>query len=282
MGIRQILRKAISFLQQSSRASDPKPSAAELRGEELFKRVFNSPARSATLKVNGIDLRARVHHINVTASKALGIDPALLRGGAEVYIVSRADFERYCKSLEADSENVTGIYAPTGAREILAVMQARKQILSFGARKVLVPDDANALTLCHEILHDLFNSWNWHDPHAERYGFCRLAVSQIYLTFVRAPNSPAAEFFKGVAARCAEPYDLDNLIRIPVPQVLAQGRGVAFTERTQAFIGEIFAYGGSMAIFSRMSAEHSEKDLGEVPEELRGYFERTVVHPGLL
>lgn len=282
MDILKIFRKAISSLRQSVQAPDPKPCVAELHGEELFKRVFNSPERSAVLKVNGIDLRARVHHINVTASKALGIDPALLRGGAEVHIVSRADFEHYCKSLDADSDKVSGIYAPTGNREILEVMKARKQVLSFGARKVLVPDDANALTLCHEILHDLFYSWNLYDPHAERYGFSRLAVSQIYMTFVRAPNSPAAEFFKGVAARCAEPYDLDNLTRIPVPQVLAQGRGVAFTERTQAFIGEIFAYGGSMAIFSRMSAEHSEKDLGEVPEELRGYFERTVVHPGLL
>lgn len=282
MGIRNVVSKARALLRRINPPPEPQPCVAELRGEELFKRVFKYPPTAETLKVNGLALRARAYHINHSASKELGINPNFLRGGAQVYVVSRADFEKYCGSVGASAENVAGVFAPAGAREILAVMKARKQILSFGARKVLVPDDVEALTLCHEILHDLFYSWNLYDPHAERYGFCRLAVSQIYNTFFRRPHSPAAAFFRGVAARCAEPYDLDCLIRIPIPRVLALGKGVVFTERTQAFIGEIFAYGGSMAIFSKMSAAHSEKDMGEVPEELRIYFERAVVHPGIL
>jgi hypothetical protein len=277
----KISRGIFTAFRKPGRRPEP-PAVAELRGEALFQRVFKHPARSTLLKINGLKLPARAYHINHSAARELGISPAQLRGGAEVHIVSAADFERYCQSVGAKADEVAGVYAPAGSREIREVMAARKQVLPFGVRRALVPDDAGALTLVHEILHDLFNSWNLSDPHAERYGFCRLTVSEVYQTFLRARFSPAAQFFRGVAARCAEPYDLNRLLAVPVPQFLARGRRAAFSERTQAFIGEVFAYGGSMAIFSRSGAPQAEKEMGEVPGELMTYFERTIIHPDLV
>jgi hypothetical protein len=258
------------------------PSTASLCGQELFARVFKHPSRSVTYAVNGINLQARAYHINNSAARELGINPSLLRGGAEVLVVSRRDFEKYGGTIGADPKNLAGVYAPKGAGEIQRVLAAQQKTLSPGARRVLVPDDASALTLCHEILHDLFHSWNLSDPHSERVWFTRLTVAEAYRVAVRFPGSDAARFFAGIAARCAEPYDLKRITGSPVPQMLALRQGLAFTEETQAFVAEVFAYGGSMAIFSRMSAEHSEKELGEVPAELKAYFERAVVHPRLL
>jgi hypothetical protein len=73
-----------------------------------------------------------------------------------------------------------------------------------------------------------------------------------------------------------------QLARQPIPQIFAGSRRVVFSSRTQELVGEIFAYGGSMTIFSRLAPEHSEKNLGAVPPETRTYFNRVVVHPRLL
>lgn len=270
MEVSNLAKRASADFRGHPREIKAEPCVAGLRGEALLKRVFKYLPRKERLKINGLNLEVKAYHVNISAYRELGISPHYLRGGAQVHVVSRADYERYCGTIGTKTEDLAGVYAPKGSREIKMVMAAGIKTLPFEARKILVPDDVDALTLCHEILHDLFCSWNLEDPHAERIGFSRLVIQQIRMTFLRAPESPEADFFRGVAARC------DASLVFPIPE------GEIFTERTQKFIGEVFAYGASMAIFSRMSAERSETGLGKVPEELMIYFNRVIVHPRLL
>jgi hypothetical protein len=88
-------------------------------------------------------------------------------------------------------------------------------------------------------------------------------------------------FFKAVAARCATPFDLTRITSVNVPEILANRRNLRFLEDTQLFVGEVFAYGASMTILARLAPEHSEEGIGRVPEELRLYFENTIMHPRL-
>jgi len=274
MKVSNATERASADFRRQPRGIMDKPCVAGLRGEALFKRVFKYPPGSKKLKINGLVLNVRAYHVNPSAYHELGINPHYLHGGAQVYVVSRADFERYCRTIGTSAEDLAAVYAPKGKREIKMVMAATIKSLSFEARKILIPDDVDALTLCHEILHDLFCSLNLEDPHAERAGFSRLVIQQIRRTFLRLPESPEADFFRGVAAR----YDASLVLPIPEGEIF----GEIFTERTQKLIGEVFAYGASMAIFSRISPEHSEIDLGIVPSELMIYFKRVAVHSDLL
>ena len=256
-------------------------NVASLRGAELFSTIFAQPGRAERLKINGLDLTVTAYHLNGRAAAKLGISPVTLRGGAEIQVLTKEDYKRYCATFEADPEVLAGVYAPAGKKELYRLMQGAQPMLSRANRKILVPEDASALTLCHEILHDFYLNQNLWALAEERIGFSRLVVSQIYREAITAPDSEAMKFFAGVAARCAEPFDLARITKTNVPEILATRRNLKFLEDTQIFIGEIFAYGASMAILSRLAPGYSEEGLGKVPEELRIYFERTIMNPDL-
>lgn len=112
------------------------------------------------------------------------------------------------------------------------------------ARKILVSEDISRLELCHEVLHALFAA----KSPAEQEAFSRL-VREI------AERDPDDKFFQGVCRR---------------------------SNGDRVFITEVFAFAGTKVIFERMGVGMVEKDLAEVPPELKAYFERKVVDPQLL
>ncbi|MFA4904959.1 MAG: hypothetical protein WC645_00420 [Candidatus Margulisiibacteriota bacterium] len=113
-----------------------------------------------------------------------------------------------------------------------------------GHRKVMVPDDIGKLELTHEILHAVFDAI----PLANQEEFSRLVAAG-------REREPESRFYRGVAGR---------------------------SNSSRLIATEAFAFGGSKVIFERMGSEAVESDLGEVPPELKGYFERLVVDPRLL
>jgi len=130
-------------------------------------------------------------------------------------------------------------------RQIMGIEQGRLGgIYHPKLGKVLVPEDISQLELCHETLHALFDA----QSPAEQAAFSRLATGSLQ-------RDPKSKFFKGVAQR---------------------------TNGDRLFLTEVFAFAGTKVIFERMGKGEVERDLGDVPPELKGYFERLVVDPRLL
>lgn len=110
--------------------------------------------------------------------------------------------------------------------------------------KVLVPENISQIKLCHEVLHAAFDAL----PLSAREAFSHLVNES-------QKRTPESRFFKGVAQR---------------------------TNGDRLFSTEVFAFAGTKVIFEKMGRGEVEHDLGEVPPELKGYFERSVVDPRLL
>ena len=123
--------------------------------------------------MEGLDVKADAYHVNNTTMKRLGMKGGLLRGGAEVFVVSKDDFQAY--GTRAGLGGLTlGVYGPNGCHKFSAIMDARLHYLESGERQTVVPDDVNAETLAHEILHDIFLNMFFGDAHSERVFFTKL------------------------------------------------------------------------------------------------------------
>jgi hypothetical protein len=126
MKIGQKISGLIARLAQKTRLAN----VATLRGAALFARLFTQPARNERLRINKLDLAVKAYHLNGKAVAELGIDPRSLRGGAELYVLSKDDYQRYCQTIDADPEVLAGVYAPAGKKEIYQLMQGAQPMLS--------------------------------------------------------------------------------------------------------------------------------------------------------
>lgn len=97
-------------------------------------------------------------------------------------------------------------------------------------------------------------------------------------TLARHPTSPSADFYRAVAARTStadgSKYDLEaNLISRNMKSFFLGNGHSLLSDATISFVGEVFAYGGTMAIGYR-----EDGAFGTLPDELKMYFDTRVVH----
>ncbi len=255
---------------------------SSLSGNALFAKVMNHAPRneSLTLTCNSESMTfpVKAYHVNPTLYEHLGISTQLLKGGAEIQVASVDDFIRYGQLLVGENASLKGVYSPQGGKDVFAVMHARQLFMSRDARKVLVPSDVYAITLTHEILHDYFLNYNLGAASLERDFFIRAVVKDCYEALRFRPTSPAAVFYRAVAGRCSPEFDLvANVVDRDIPKMLGNRIGIVnLSNDGSSFIGEVFAYGGTMAI------GYKEDNFGEVPRALIQYFKSRVVHPSFL
>ncbi len=203
----------------------------------------------ATLTWYGFKIRVRSYQIKGEALRKIGINPEYLRSGVEVCLASPSYFRRINEILGTKPEALAGIYISR-------------------IKKVLVPDDIGRLELCHEILHALL------DGQRESL-FPRLVIEQVRLALTNVGDPSAVKFFREIAGRTNGGYDLSDMIRMDIP-------GLLLHKKTRLFITEVFAFGGTKVIFERKGKKVVEKEMGEVPPELKAYFERNLFDPQLL
>ncbi len=253
---------------------------SELSGKPLVVRVFNHEGRPDNIEVRTpsgpMGLPAVAYKLNNTALTKLGINPEFARGGAEVYFVSEAKFLEYLGAFGI-SGAVAGVYAPTGRREVFAVMRTKQPAMDWRIRKILLPENVDALTLAHEALHDIFLNLNLSAASKERAAFWRSSLQDAWHTLSYAPSTPEAKFFEGVAARTAgadgRSYDLSRLLALNLPRLIHSNRPIQLLDDTALFVGELFAYGGTIAI------GYKGDRFGRVPLSMGAFFETWVVHP---
>lgn len=195
----------------------------------------------ATLRWHGFPIRLRLYQLNGESLRKLGLNPNYWPRGVEIGLAMPRYFKSIMQIMGIGEGRLGGIYHPQ-------------------LKKVLAPEDISQLELCHEVLHGLLD------------GRQDGAFSRLVLDLVRAAKGSG--FFSKVAERTNGGYNLTTIHRLSNHDLLAD-------KATRLFVTEVFAFAGTKVIFERMGKGEVERDLGEVPQKLKDYFERFVVDPRL-
>lgn len=262
--IQRVTRAAGTALKTGATLAKVWQPTSQLSGEPLFKRVFNYQiARRTGLPIGkGKSLPATTYFVNQLTLQKLGIHPNLTRNTIQAHVLSIQDYATYCQKFRKDPQKLKGVACPKG-KEVREIFQQKRLSPSPENRVLIIPENAEAITLAHEILHIIFLDLNESDPHAYRRFFARLALQEARIALIRDPLSPYSKFYLEIAASCAHPF--------PLQEKLEQNEASkTFFLEAFEFIGEVFAYGGTLAI------GYQETDSWKISNELEIFLKRSL------
>jgi len=212
---------------------------------------------------NGAVLHSQTCPIGGVSVETLGIRSEVLRGGADLCVVSIEDLMRYSE-LFGFGQGLMGVFNPNGNGET-EKDQFGVEFMKGHNRKVLVPDNVSAETIMHEIMHEIFSNMleiDLQKGQQIRQEFYELVLEKVKACFASPEERKLyLDFFEEISRRCSVPINFKKFAIGQEPSGML-------------FVNEVFAYSSTFA------AGYPSDVAGKPPESIQAWIKERFLVPG--